>query len=104
MPKTSRVPLAVRLGNRFVTPLVRLGFNIGLIHLLTVRGRKTGQVRTTPVAVVEQQGQRAFGLVGWVYNLRAAGEATLTRGRRTERIKAIAPAHGAGSDQYWLLR
>ncbi|HLI07909.1 MAG TPA: nitroreductase family deazaflavin-dependent oxidoreductase [Ktedonobacteraceae bacterium] len=93
MTKRSPVPLAVRIGNWFVTPLVRLGVNIGLIHLLTVRGRKTGQLRTTPVAVVEQQGQRylvaAFGLVGWVYNLRAAGEATLTRGRRSERIKAI---------------
>jgi deazaflavin-dependent oxidoreductase (nitroreductase family) len=93
MPKTSRIPLPVRIGNRFITPLVRLGFNIGLIHLLTVRGRKTGQWRTTPVAVVEQQGQRylvaAFGVVGWVYNLRAAGEATLTRGRCVETIRAI---------------
>jgi len=93
MAKTSHVPLPVRIGNWFVTPLVRLGVNIGLIHLLTVRGRKTGQLRTTPVAVVEQQGQHylvaAFGVVSWVYNLRAAGEATLTRSRRSETIKAI---------------
>jgi hypothetical protein len=42
---------------------------------------------------VEQQGQHylvaAFGVVGWVHNLRAAGEATLTRSRRSETIKAI---------------
>jgi deazaflavin-dependent oxidoreductase (nitroreductase family) len=93
MTKTSRVPLPVRIGNLFVAPLVRMGINIGVVYLLTVRGRKTGQLRTTPVAIVEQQGQRylvaAFGTVGWVYNLRAAGEATLTRGRRSEPIKTI---------------
>lgn len=93
MTKTLHVPLPVRIGNWFVTPLLRLGFQIGSIHLLTVRGRKTGQLRTTPIAVVEQQGQRylvaAFGLVGWVYNLRAIGEAVLTRGRRSETIRTV---------------
>src|SRR2546430_15997883 len=30
----------------------------------------------------------SFGTVNWVRNLRAAGEATLTRGRRTETVSA----------------
>ncbi len=45
MTKTFHVPPPVRIGNWFVTPLLRLGFQIGLIYLLTVRGRRTGQLR-----------------------------------------------------------
>jgi deazaflavin-dependent oxidoreductase (nitroreductase family) len=60
------------------------------MYLFTVRGRKSGQPRTTPIAVVEQDGNRylmtPYGVVDWVRNVRAAGEATFTRGRRTEQI------------------
>lgn len=84
----------MRLGNRFAIALVRSGVPIGLIHLLTVRGRKSGRLITTPLAVVVQEGKRyliaPYGMVNWVRNLRAAnGEATLTRGRRTEAIRAV---------------
>jgi deazaflavin-dependent oxidoreductase (nitroreductase family) len=93
MAKTSQVPRFVRLGNVFTTALVRAGFNVGLIHLLTVRGRKSGQPRTTPIAVVEQNGKRylaaPYGIVDWVRNLRAAGEAVLTRGRRSETVTVL---------------
>ena len=93
MAKTSQVPLYVRMGNVLTTTLVRAGFKVGLVHLLTVRGRKSGQPRTTPIAVVEQDGKRylaaPYGVVDWVRNLRAAGEATLTRGRRSEAVRAI---------------
>jgi deazaflavin-dependent oxidoreductase (nitroreductase family) len=72
---------------------VRAGFKVGLIHLLTVRGRKSGQPRTTPIAVVEQNGKRylaaPYGIVDWVSNLRAAGEAVLTRGRRSETVTVL---------------
>jgi hypothetical protein len=50
---------------------------------------------------VERNGQRylvaTFGLVDWVRNLRAAKEATLTRGRRPEAISVVelAPAEAA---------
>ncbi len=98
MAKTSQVPLYVRMGNVLTTTLVRAGFKVGLIHLLTVRGRKSGQPRTTPIAVVEQDGKRylaaPYGVVDWVRNLRAAGEATLTRGRRSEAVKAIELSEG----------
>jgi hypothetical protein len=45
------------------------------------------------VSVGEQDGQRwligAYGEVDWVRNLRAAGEATLTRGRHSEAISVL---------------
>jgi deazaflavin-dependent oxidoreductase (nitroreductase family) len=69
--------------------------------LLTVRGRKSGQPRTTPIVMTEQDGQRyligSFGDVNWVRNLRAAGEATVTRGRRAEQvaIAELTPAEAA---------
>src|SRR5215813_4142916 len=93
MAKTYRVTFAVRLTNWAVAALLRAGVKMGPMTLLTVRGRKSGQPRTTPVAIGERDGQRyvvgTFGEVNWVRNLRAAGEATLTRGRRVEQVSVI---------------
>ena len=54
---------------------------MGPNRVLTVRGRKSGEPRPAPVAVVEIEGRRwvvgTFGEVHWVRNLRAAGEAEL---------------------------
>jgi deazaflavin-dependent oxidoreductase (nitroreductase family) len=90
MAKTSQVPSFVRLGNFFTTSLLRAGLKLGNMVLLTVHGRKSGLPRTTPVSLVEYDGQRwliaAFGEVDWVRNLRAAGEASLKRGRHPEHI------------------
>jgi deazaflavin-dependent oxidoreductase (nitroreductase family) len=61
--------------------------------LLSVRGRKSGKAYTTPVALVHRGRERwlvaAFGEVNWVRNLRAAGAAHLTQGRRTEPIDVV---------------
>jgi deazaflavin-dependent oxidoreductase (nitroreductase family) len=93
MAKTNRTTFFVRTSNALVMALLRAGFNIGPNALLTVRGRKTGQPRTTPVAVIERNGQRylvaPFGPVNWVLNLRAAGQAMLTRNRRSETIRVV---------------
>jgi deazaflavin-dependent oxidoreductase (nitroreductase family) len=90
MAKTFRPTLFLRTSNKIVALLLRAGVNMGNMTLLTVRGRKSGQPRTTPVALIERDGQRwliaPYGSVNWVRNLRAAGQATLTRGRRTEQI------------------
>jgi deazaflavin-dependent oxidoreductase (nitroreductase family) len=90
MAKTYQLPSFIRLGNFFTTRLLRAGLKPGNMALLTVRGRKSGLPRTTPVSLVEHDGQRwliaAFGEVDWVRNLRAAGEASLKRGRRPEHI------------------
>lgn len=105
MAKTYRVTFAVRASNWIMAMLLRAGVKVGPsrfpIVLLTVRGRKSGQPRTTPVVTVEYEGKRyligPYGDVNWVRNLRTAGEATLTRGRRSEQIAAIelAPAEAA---------
>ena len=90
MASTYRISTFVRVGNYFTTALLRAGLKLGTMSLLTVRGRKSGLPRTTPVSVGERDGQRwliaAFGEVDWVRNLRAAGEATLQRGPRPEHI------------------
>jgi deazaflavin-dependent oxidoreductase (nitroreductase family) len=90
MAKSYQVPSFVRLGNFFTTRLLRAGVKPGNMALLTVRGRKSGLPRTTPVSLIEHDDQRwliaAFGEVDWVRNLRAAGEASLKRGRYPEHI------------------
>src|SRR2546429_8490393 len=53
-----RVPTFVPFFNRIVQRLLRLGAFMGPNALLTVRGRRTGQPRSTPVAVVEVGGRR----------------------------------------------
>lgn len=106
MATTSPVPRFVRVANVMTTTLLRAGVRlVGFGHhptyLLTVRGRKSGEPRTTPVSVVEQAGKRylfaPYGVVDWVRNLRAAGTATLTRGRRAEQIRGTElPSDQAG--------
>ena len=97
MARTAQAPLFVRVGNVLTTTLLRAGFKlVGLgnypMYLLTVRGRKSGQPRTVLIAIIERNGKRylctPFGVVDWVRNLRAAGEAILTRGRRAETVNA----------------
>src|SRR5215472_1726046 len=97
MATSTPVPRFVRIGNFFTRSLLRAGVKLvgpgnRPMYLLTVRGRKSGQPRTTPVVVIEQDGDRylvaPYGAVDWVRNLRAAGTAILTRGRREERVQA----------------
>src|SRR6266487_5664789 len=101
MEKTSQVPFYVRLGNALTLTLLRAGIKLRgpfllfghyPMYLLTVRGRKSGQPRTVALAIIERNGQRyvgsPYGIVDWVRNLRAAGEAVLTRGRRAETVTA----------------
>jgi deazaflavin-dependent oxidoreductase (nitroreductase family) len=89
----TRVPFFVSLFNPLGRRLLRVGLPLGPNALLTVRGRKTGQPRTTPVAVVDLDGRRwiigTFGEVNWVQNLRAAGQATITSNRRSQPLNAV---------------
>jgi deazaflavin-dependent oxidoreductase (nitroreductase family) len=82
----------VGLFNPIARRLLRLGIRLGPNALLTVRGRKSGVPRTTPVALVELEGRRwvvgTFGDTNWVRNLRAAREATLGTGKRAEQVTA----------------
>src|SRR4030081_3926487 len=87
-----RKPAAVRFFDPIAKRLLGAGVPMGPNALLTTRGRKSGLPRTTPVALVELDGQRwiqsPFGDVNWVRNLRASGEATLTVGKRQESVSA----------------
>ena len=91
----------MRLGNVLTLTLLRAGvklvgpfvfFGNYPMYLLTVRGRKSAQPRTVALAIIERNGKRyvgsPYGIVDWVRNLRAAGEAILTRGRRAETVNA----------------
>lgn len=91
MAKTYRVNRAERVLNGVFRLLTRLGIGAKYRHILTVPGRKTGKLYSTPVDVM-QSGSRRFlvapyGVVNWVRNARAAGEVTLSRGGRTERVR-----------------
>lgn len=83
----------MRVGTDMLKFMLRAGFPLGSLRLLAHRGRKSGTLYTTPVALVEQNGTRwlvaAFGEVNWVRNLRAAGTAQLMHGRRTETISVV---------------
>ena len=83
----------LRVVSTILTTLLRLGLPVGPSALLSVRGRTSGKIYTIPVALVETSGTSflvaAFGEVNWVRNLRAAGQAHLTRRRRTEAIGVV---------------
>ena len=78
--------------NPGVALLTRMGISIWGSRILAVRGRTTGQWRTTPVNLLEYEGERYLvaprGTTQWVRNLRAAGEGELRLGRRVERFLA----------------
>ena len=89
----TQVPAFVRFFHPLARRLLDLGIPMGPNTLLTVRGRKSGLPRTTPVAVVEADGRRwvigAYGDVNWVRNLRAAREGVIRVGGRPQQVRAV---------------
>jgi deazaflavin-dependent oxidoreductase (nitroreductase family) len=90
---STHVPWWAAYFNRIARPLLAAGVPMGPDVLLTVRGRKSGLPRTTPVTICENAGRRGlispFGETDWARNLRAAGEATISRGRWQEAVTAV---------------
>lgn len=78
--------------NPLVGWFTRRGLSLMGSRELRVVGRKSGQVRTTVVNLLEVDGQRYLvaprGTTAWVRNLRAAGEGELRVGRRVEAFRA----------------
>ena len=78
--------------NKTVAGLTGLGISVMGSRVLAVRGRQSGQWRTTPVNLLSHEGQRYLvaprGETQWVRNLRAAGEGELRLGRRAEPFTA----------------
>ena len=95
MAKTYRRNLGTRFINSWFRALTRLGLGASYRHILTVRGRKTGQLHSTPVDVIETGGHRwlvaGYGPANWVLNTRAAGEVELSRGGRADTYKVEEP-------------
>ena len=90
---SKRAPSFVTRLNPIVNRMMGIGVPMGPNGLITVRGRTSGEPRTTPVAFIDIDGrtwvQSPFGDVNWVRNLRAAGEATITVGKRSEEVRAV---------------
>jgi hypothetical protein len=60
--------------------------------VISIPGRRSGQMRTTVVSPFEVDGRRyllSFGQLDWVRNARAAGWALLSRGRAQERVVLV---------------
>jgi hypothetical protein len=92
MPLPDRLPWWLKLINPTVVYLNRRGLAVGTMHVLTVRGRKTGKPYSTPVSLVALDGQRyiaSLPWVGWVKNARVCGEGVLERGRRKEQVRLV---------------
>lgn len=91
---TGRISAALLgLSNRTVAALTRAGLSLWGSRVLAVRGRKSGEWRTTPVNLLTHDGQRYLvaprGHTQWVRNLRAAGTGELRLGRRAEAFRAV---------------
>ena len=88
-----RLPRWVPYFNAVAKLLLKLGVPMGPDILLTVRGRKSGLPRTTPVTICEYGGRRGFispfGETNWAQNLRSAGLATIRHGRKRDDIRAV---------------
>jgi deazaflavin-dependent oxidoreductase (nitroreductase family) len=81
-----------RFFNTSVQSLTRHGISIYGSRVLYVRGRKTGEWRTTPVNPLTHDGNRYLvaprGHTQWVRNMRVAKGGELRVGRRVERFTA----------------
>jgi deazaflavin-dependent oxidoreductase (nitroreductase family) len=89
-PRPYRKSYWRRALNALVRPLARAGLTGPRTYLLTVPGRKTGKLWSTPVSIVKMGDARwlvaPYGDRNWVQNARAAGWVELRRGRREERL------------------
>ena len=91
MARQYRVGVMTRAINQVVRAMTAVGVGASYTRILTVRGRKTGESHSTPVNIMDREGElwlvAPYGEVNWVKNARAAGVVTLTRGRQAERFE-----------------
>ncbi|MFI8891885.1 nitroreductase family deazaflavin-dependent oxidoreductase [Streptomyces paradoxus] len=82
----------VNVFNRFVAWLTRRGVSVWGSRVLAVRGRKSGQWRTTPVNLLTLNGRQYLvaprGHVQWTHNMRAAGGGELHLGKHVDTFTA----------------
>ena len=86
------LPKWLKFANRLIIAFNRLGLSFGTWYILSIPGRKTGKLRSTPVSVLHVNGQR-FVITGfetnWVKNARKVGKGTLSRGRKKEQVALV---------------
>jgi deazaflavin-dependent oxidoreductase (nitroreductase family) len=82
----------VQVFNRAVAALTRTGISVMGSRVLYVRGRTSGEWRTTPVNLLTVDGVQYLvsprGNTQWVRNMRVAGGGELRVGRRVQRFTA----------------
>jgi hypothetical protein len=90
MSEEARLPGWLKIVNPAIVALQRCGVVIGTMRLLSVPGRKSGKLHTTPVSPLTVDGERYIisGLedADWVKNARIAGWGILVRGQEQERV------------------
>jgi deazaflavin-dependent oxidoreductase (nitroreductase family) len=83
---------ATNFFNETVARLTRMGLSVYGSRVLAVRGRKSGEWRTTPVNPLTLDGTRYLvaprGNTQWVRNLRVTGEGELRLGHKAEPFTA----------------
>jgi deazaflavin-dependent oxidoreductase (nitroreductase family) len=93
------------LFNRIVAGLTKMGVSVLGSRVLSVRGRKSGELRSTPVNLLTIDGTQYLvaprGHTQWVRNLRVAGTGQLRVGRRVE---VFTPTELADADKPAILR
>jgi len=94
-PDALKPPWWLKPANKVFIQMSRLGLSFGGESpvVLTVKGRKSGRDRSTPVTPMTVNGNQyvvaGFPGADWVANVRAAGQVTLTRGRRARRVQMV---------------
>lgn len=82
-----------RVFNAVVGWLTKRGLSVAGSRVLAVRGRTSGEWRTTVVNLLTEGGDRYLvaprGTTQWVRNLRAAGQGELRVGRRAEAFAGL---------------
>jgi deazaflavin-dependent oxidoreductase (nitroreductase family) len=88
-----RPPRYLKSMNKVMMAVQKLGIPTGPAMVLTVPGRKSGQLRSTPMTPFEFDGGlyvvAGFPGADWAANARAAGTGTLSKGRRSRPVKIV---------------
>jgi len=92
MSTNPTLPKWLKFANRAIIALNRLGVSFGTWYILSIPGRKTGKIRSTPISVLHVNGQR-YVVTGfethWVKNARKESHGMLARGRKKEQVVLV---------------
>jgi deazaflavin-dependent oxidoreductase (nitroreductase family) len=91
MARTYKVTPMKRAVNAVFARRALRGRGQEFTHVLTTRGRSSGEPRSVPVDVMVDGDRRylvaPYGVTNWVRNVRVSGEGTLSRAGRDERVR-----------------